>query len=90
MSLTESFKYSWVLRERHQTTEFDGTVLQMHIPIEHRAEDPQRLADVVDIQTLVGVEFLRQYILASLVVTFGRPPLRPRARAASGPALVIY
>jgi len=31
---------------------------QPHIPIERRPRDPQRIADVVDLQALVGVQFL--------------------------------
>ena len=53
--------FSYVFRDSDLTTEIDGTVLQMHIPVERRSRYPQRVADVVDIQTFVGVQFFRQY-----------------------------
>ena len=42
----------------HQTTGKRYSQPEPHVPIESRPREPQRLADVVDLQALVGVQLL--------------------------------
>ena len=57
----------------------NDTPSQTHVPVERRPGNPQRLADVVDLQGLVGVELLGEHDLrlarrdlgASAVATSG-------------------
>ena len=58
------------------------------IPIQRRLGYLQRLADIIDADGRVGIQLVSQYTSGWSRCIGGRPPLRPRARAAANPAFV--
>lgn len=59
------------------TSPEDDTRSHPHIPIERRPRNPPRLADVVNVERLVGIELVGEYDLGLCRSDRRTPPMAP-------------